>query len=137
VPTNPLHLVSWKMTLRLVSLSTAGSRLTSSTASWMAVLADLPMTESKVKRAPTVTLGGRAAAACRATGKAVQRQISRRSVLVLVLEEEEDKGDAISFSSSLDLLQAQAKKQQLRVRVRAYGCRLSWPLTPVRTWQQR
>jgi hypothetical protein len=84
VPTNPLHLVSWKTTLRLVPLRTVGSRLTSSTASWMAVLADLPMTESKVKRAPMVTLGGRAAAGS-ATGRTAQRQSSRRSRLVLLL----------------------------------------------------
>jgi hypothetical protein len=69
--------------VRLVPLSTSGSRLTSSTASWMAVLADLPMTESKVKRAPIVMLVGRAA--CRATGNMVHRQSSRRRRVVLVV----------------------------------------------------
>ena len=80
MPANPLQLVSCKTTLRLVPLSTVGSRLTSSTASWMAVLADLPMTELKAKRAPMVMLVGRAA--CRATGKTVQRQSSRRRRVV-------------------------------------------------------
>jgi hypothetical protein len=47
-------------------------------------------------------------------------------VLVLEEEEEEDQDDAISFSSPA-LLKAE----------RAYGCRLSRPLTPVRTWQRR
>ena len=53
--------------------------------------------------------------------------------------EEEDQDDAISFPSpALVEAQAQAKKQQVMVMVmRAYGCRLSRPLTPVRTWQRR
>ena len=112
--------------------------MTSLTASWMAVLADLPMRQSKVKSAPMVTLGGRAAA-CRATGKAAQRQSNWRSVPVLVLEEEdEDQDDAISFSTPAPLkAQAQGKKQKVMVRVRAYGCRLSRPLAPIRTWQRR
>ena len=117
--------------------------MTSSTASWMAVLADLPMTESKVKSAPMVTLGGRAAA-CRVAGRAAQRQSNRRRRRRRVLElelEEEDQDDAISFPSpALVEAQAQAKKQQVMVTVmvmRAYGCRLSRPLTPVRTWQRR
>jgi len=46
----------------------------------MAVLADLPMTELKAKRAPMVMLVGRAA--CMATGKTVQRQSSRRRRVV-------------------------------------------------------
>ena len=86
MPANPLQLVSCKTTLRLVPLSTVGSRLTSSTASWMAVLADLPMTELKAKRAPMVMLVGRAA--CMATGKTVQRQSSRRRVVLVVVAED-------------------------------------------------
>nr|CAB3451646.1 unnamed protein product [Digitaria exilis] len=67
---------SFTTTLRLVPLSTVESRLMSSTASWMAVAAELPMTESKVKRAPMVTLGGRAG---RATARALHRHSTRRS----------------------------------------------------------
>jgi cob(I)alamin adenosyltransferase len=88
VPANPLHFVSWKTTVRVVPLSTVGSRLTSSTASWMADLADLPMTESKAKREPMVTLGGRAAAACMATCRTVLRQSRRRRVVVVVAAED-------------------------------------------------
>ena len=77
VPTNPLHLVSCMSTLRLVPLSRVASRLMSSTARRMAVAAELPMTESKVKRAPMVTLGGRAG---RATARALHMHSARRSL---------------------------------------------------------